>query len=215
MKKLIVIIALVWAGMVVIPVIAQMPIPFQHWPALYDAVENLSVKRGVDRNGQQNDRLYFRVGWGPCLAVFTDEWGDLVEAAQFDRYINMRGYAEGQLGAQGEWGPDDDYNCPSAPLVVKPYRTGSRPLYYRELDEDRGVYVKGRKSPYRVRTDGDSVPCRRYGTAKLNGDLSNYWILGEAVEVYHDDITLLVGELQDNLVAVCEEQDISILDHRW
>ena len=217
MKKVIGVVALLWAVMVLAPVIAQVPVPFWHWPTLYEASENLVAKRGVNQDGQLNDKIYLRIGWGPCLAVFTNEWNDFIAASQSDRYINLREYASQQVQSEG-WGPDDTYNCPSAPLEVKPYWRGSRPVYYRVLDEAQNKYVRGPKSPYRINTE-TAAACIRYGTADASGELTNYWMLADDAEVYRTvlgtDVVLTAGEIVEDLVTICREQDTNILDYRW
>lgn len=123
MKRKVAIIAAFLLGMS-LPLFAQSPmapkflqLPFHHWPALYSAAEDLSVKRGTSEDGTANNKLYFRVGWGDCLAVFVDEWDELIAATPQDRYINMREYAVGRLNPddQGAWGADEEYNCPDEP----------------------------------------------------------------------------------------------------
>ena len=217
MKKLIALAVITWAAMMIVPVIAQVQVPFWYWPALYDASENLAVKRGVNLDGQPNDKIYLRIGWGPCLAVFQNEWDELIAATQADRYINMRSWAEQRLAEDTEtigWSADDTYNCPDAPLEVKPYWRGSRPIYYRVLDEVQNKYVRGKQSPYRISTD---VPagCMRYGTADASGELTNYWMLADDAEVYRDEIVLTAGEIAEELVTICQEQDTNVLDYRW
>ena len=87
------------------------------------------------------------MGGAPCLAIYYTEWERMVGHAQVnasDRYMNLREYADQQLNpADDEWDADDNYNCPSAPLEVKPYWRGSRPVFYRVLDETQNKYVKG------------------------------------------------------------------------
>jgi hypothetical protein len=217
MRKVIIFFGLVWVAMMLIPVIAQSSIPFQHWPALYDAANKLVVKRGIDQDGVSNNKMYFRIGWGPCLAVFRDEWSDLIWNAKDDRYINVRQFAEQRLAADQSnigWGADDDYNCPMAPLEVKPYWRGSRPVYYRVLDEIQNKYVRGPKSPYRIKTDGALATCLRFGTVNSSGELTNYWLLDEGAEIYNNDIVMVVSELPEQLVTICREQDKSIEDYR-
>ena len=218
MRKAIIVIVALWLGMMVVPIVAQMPVSFLHWPALYAAAENLAVKRGVNRDGQLNDKLYLRIGWGPCLAVYTSEFNDLVEASQFDRYINMRAWAEQRLQEDTEsigWSADDSFNCPDAPLEVKPYWRGSRPVYYRVLDEVQNKYVRGVKSPYRIRTDGELAACLRYGTVNTSGELTSYWMLSDTAEVYRDEIVLTAGEVEEDLVTICRDEDVSVEDYRW
>ena len=127
MKKSIAILVLILMGLLAAPaVISQVPlppillsVPFWQWPALYSASENLVIKRGTDTAGVPNGKVYLRIGWGGCLGVFEDEFDDLVVAAQTDRYINMRDYAEQQLiddNAANGWSAEDSYNCPDQPV---------------------------------------------------------------------------------------------------
>jgi hypothetical protein len=138
MKRKLTIVMAFFLGLA-LPLFAQSPMapsilqqPFFHWPALYSAAEGLAIKRGVSVDGTVNDKLYLRIGWGDCLAVYLGEWDALVAGAQQDRYINMREWATDNLGkdAQGvaqTWGPDDDINCPDDPgdgTVVTDYIFG-------------------------------------------------------------------------------------------
>ena len=105
------------------PLLANIPmppmlkgIPFWAWPTLYQTAENLVIKRGIDVDGTINDKVYLRIGWGPCLAVSLHEFDELVAAAQTDRYINLRDYADANLNADGEkWGENDSWNCAKDP----------------------------------------------------------------------------------------------------
>lgn len=199
--------------MVFLPVIAQVSIPFQHWPALWDAAENAVVKRGTNlEHTNDNGYLYFRIGWGECLVVHVSELETLHGDVPHDRYINFRQYAEAQLQSD-QWNEEHEYNCPKAPLEVKPYYRGSRPTYYRVLSEDETQYVRGRKSPYRVSATDPLPGCRHYGVA----DSKNYWVVNaDTVLHYSDDKTMLASDIEPQyLVAVCRDQDDSIEDLRF
>ncbi len=202
--------------MIIAPVIAQAPAPFWHWPALYDASENLVAKRGVDRDGMLNGKVYFRIGWGGCLAMFETEWPDFLESIRETRYINVRSHAESRHQSEG-WSRDDWYNCPSAPLEVKPYWRGSRPTYEFAVDDELGYWMKGRKTQYRIESRNPATAtCTQHNARKSNGDASNYYRLSGAAEVYDSSSTYQVGDLLGGmLVTVCREQDVSVEDHRW
>lgn len=192
-------------------VTAQMPIPFSHWPALYDAAENVVVKRGIHPDGSSNYKMYFRIGWGPCLVVFNREWRNLRDASRTDRYINFREYADSEYGS-AEWGDDDSYNCPNPPKVVKPYWRGSRPTYFWAKDDD-GNWIRGGKTPWRViATKDNPIECFKWRVTN-----TNYHSLPMDAEVFDDNGTYVVEELGEvyGVLAVCEESDIKIEDYRF
>lgn len=90
--------------------------PFWAWPGLYRTAEHLVVKEGMTEAGQPNGKIYFRIGWGECLAVYANEWQDMITAAPQDTYMNLRDYAVANLNPEGDaWGAEDDYNCPDDP----------------------------------------------------------------------------------------------------
>ena len=219
MKKLFAAAVIFYLAATLVPVIAQTQVPFWQWPALYSAAENLVAKRGVDRDGTPNGKVYLRIGWGGCLAVFEDEWSELMAATQADRYINLRAWAEQRLAEDTEnigWSADDSYNCPSAPLRVKPYYRGSRPTY--EYVDNDGLWQRGRKSAYRVVATADQViACERYNARKDDGSRSNYWMIADGQDVYIDEEVFQAGvdSLGVRLVTVCEDEDVSVEDYRW
>lgn len=196
-----------------VAVVAQSPVPFHNWPALYDAAENLSVKRGINRDGTVNDKVYIRIGWGSCLAIYQQEFDDLIAAAQTDRYINLRQYASERLNPPDDaWGADDNYNCPKPPLQVKPYYRGSRPTYYRDLNEEGTHYIRGRKAPYRVSAAEPLPTCEPLGVLEYD----NYKVVSADTTLYYGDETMLASEISPRqVVAVCEDQDVNLLDYRW
>ena len=122
----------------------------------------------------------------------------------------------------GAWNAEHESNCPSAPLDVKPYWRGSRPIYYRDWSEEDSIWYKGRKSPYRVMAAGNltAYECIRHNAANADGSLSNYWRLADTAQVYDSAGTYsLVGDLglpnDRQLATICEDRDVDILDYRF
>jgi len=197
-------------------VIAQSPVPFQHWPSLYAAAQHSVVKVGQDANGEDNGILYFRIGWGKCLGVYRSELDDLYLAAQQDRYINLRDYADTQLESDA-WSAEHEANCPPPPLEVKPYWRGSRPTY-EYVESEAGIWQKGDKSAYRILSPSPATAtCTQYNARKDDGSQSNYWMVEDGTEVYIGEQTYLTGfeALGVRLLVVCGEQDVDILDYRF
>lgn len=196
-------------------VIAQSPVPFYHWPALFDVTQNLVAKQGFDRDGTLNDKIYFRIGWGGCLAVYTNEWQGLIDATTNDRYINVSEYAVAQLDQTG-WDADDWHNCPGAPLEVKPYYWGSRPVYSMAYDEEAQQWRRGGKSGYRIRAGNPSTStCLRANARKSSGATSNYWMLALDAEMYIDEQTYRIGDIDGQYATICREEDVSVEDYRF
>ncbi len=215
MKTAIAILALIWGAMIIVPVVAQVPVPFWHWPALYDVSENLVAKRGIDQDGALNGKIYFRIGWGGCLAMHETEWQDFLGSIRQTQYINVRSHAESRYQSEG-WSPNDSFNCPQAPMEVKPYWRGSRPVYELVQDEVSGYWVKGSKTAYRVAATNPAInTCTTFQTRKTDGDTTNYWQIAPTSQVSDADGFHLVSDLEGHLTSVCREQDVSVEDHRW
>ena len=211
MKKIIALMLLVFAGVA----ISQAPGFIQYWPAVYDLAENLAVKRAVDAHGNPTDRMFFRLGWGPCLVVDIDEWQTLVDASPSSGYMNMRDYADSVF----QFLPEADHeleDCIRAPLELRPSWRGSRPVFYRSYDETLGRWIRASKSPYRILAPNPSeTVCEPYNSYRPNSTQSNYWQLPAEAVVYRGDETYLVGDLniEFGLTAVCRDQDISVFDY--
>lgn len=193
-------------------VIAQVPIPFEYWPALYGASENMVCKQGLNRDGSANDHVYCRVGWDECLAIEPAEISQFIASLATDRYTNVRDYADQQYST--DWDSNDGYNCPIAPLEVKPYWRGSRPVYYR-IQAD-GLWIKGSKSPYRILSPSPSVAtCEPYNAHQVDGDETSYWRLSPEAVVYDANGSYRADSIAEQLTTVCREQDIPVEDYRW
>ncbi len=221
MKTGIIVLLLLWGAAIIVPSIAQVSIPFYYWPTLYAAAENAVVKRGTHRDGADNDLLYVRIGWGPCLGIRRGEFRDFWYATKKDRYINVRAYASSQVEAPGGWNEEHEANCPFPPMEVKPYWRDSRPVYYAVWSETERRYFKNAKTDYRVSADSADIPllCTGTNAHKSDGDTSNYFALDGSAQVYDetgsfdvDDLVMPAGHL---LATVCREQDVDLLDYRF
>ena len=185
---------------------AQSPVPFSSWPALYNAAENAVVKSNVDGN-----KLYVRIGWGPCLVIFRHELAEIYTDAPRDRYINLRDYASARVNPPDQvWTAEDTANCPGPPLQIKPYWRGSRPTYERVVNAEGTHYVRGDKTIYRVDAVAPTAPCEQQG---VFGEDSYKVVSPNTTLHYGSGGTMLASELAYQLVAVCEAQDVRIEDY--
>lgn len=190
----------------VLQAIAQSPVPFSSWPALYGAAENAVVKTSAD-----DTRLYVRIGWGPCLVIFRHELNEAYTNVPADRYINLRDYASARVNPPDQhWTAEDTANCPDPPMQVKPYWRGTRPTYERVLNAEGNQYVRGDKSIYRVSAVDPTPSCEAAGVFGEDA----YHVLSPDTELlYGSGSTMPAGEIAYQLVAVCEAQDVRIEDY--
>lgn len=197
----------------------QTGVPFASWPALYKASENAVVKMGVSANGKPNDKLYLRIGWGDCLAIGRDEYREFWHESEPDRYTSIRAFADSRW--EEAWTAEDWLNCPSPPLELKPYWSGSRPMYFTNWDSTLGMWMLGKKSPYRVRTKHESMPSCVFGinARRPGGRKTNYWSLEDDQTVYDGDEEYVISQLglepTVRLVAICRDKDVDILGYRF
>lgn len=210
-KALIVGIALF--GLITVSAVGQMIETFKSWPVLYEAMEEGVVKAGTDLDGNPNGFLYFRVGWGDCLAVRVREIKQFYKNAPSNRYMNVRDYADARYETEG-WNREHQRNCPPQPLGVAPSLTGSRVTFEYVYNEDLGLWQRGQQTQYLVSTDDPFAnQCYpEWPVYRSDGSTGMGYMLSLDATVFDENGSYSAYDLNVRLAVLCEPLDVDIED---